>query len=116
MDAIIGVCGLVCSECPGYLATQANDEAAKERVAAEWRVYHNNPNINAVYVTCDGCLASEGRLGGHCLECNIRQCGYKKSVLNCAYCPDYSCEMLDKFLAFVPAAKTKLDEIHRLLG
>jgi len=33
---LIAVCGLDCAACRGYLATQANDEAAKERVAREW--------------------------------------------------------------------------------
>ena len=37
MDNMIAYCGLVCSDCQAYVATQANDPAALERVAAEWR-------------------------------------------------------------------------------
>ena len=51
---LIAVCGLDCVECEGYLATQANDEVAKELVAAKWRKEHNNPRIDATYVTCNG--------------------------------------------------------------
>ncbi len=34
MERILAYCGLVCSECPAYLATQAGDTAALEEVAA----------------------------------------------------------------------------------
>ena len=56
MERMIAVCGLDCATCGGYLATQANDEAWKERVAAEWREAYSAPHIDAAYVT--GQLAS----------------------------------------------------------
>jgi len=31
MNKIVAYCGLVCSDCPAYIATQANDRAALER-------------------------------------------------------------------------------------
>jgi hypothetical protein len=34
MEPIIAVCGLDCSVCAAYQATQAKDETAKERIAA----------------------------------------------------------------------------------
>ena len=115
MDRIIAFCGIVCNECEGYIATQANDEAAKQRVVEHWQKEYNTPGITAAYVTCDGCLAFNGRLGGHCPECDIRQCGIAKGVANCGVCPDYACEKLEKFLQYVPPARTVLDEVHRSL-
>jgi hypothetical protein len=35
MDKIIAYCGLVCADCPAYIATPANDREALERVAAQ---------------------------------------------------------------------------------
>ena len=46
---------LDCASCDGYLATQANDEAAKDPAAARWRMEYGNPNVDVAYVTCDGC-------------------------------------------------------------
>jgi hypothetical protein len=112
MQQIIGVCGLDCSACAGYLATQANDEAAKERVAGQWRVEFGNPKIDVAYVTCDGCLAATGRLGGHCAECEPRLCAVERGYPNCAHCPDYGCEKISKLLALIPDAKARLDEIR----
>jgi hypothetical protein len=116
MDAMIAFCGLDCATCEAYLATQANDEAAKERVAEKWRKEYNNPNITAAYVTCDGCTNLEGHAGGHCLECDIRACGIEHEVANCAHCAEYAaCGKVARFFGFVPAAKVTLDEIRRTL-
>ena len=112
MDRILAICGIVCNECEGYVATQANDEAAKERVVQHWREEYHNPSMDVAYVTCDGCLAFDGRLGGHCLECQIRQCGLARGVANCAYCPDYACDKVEGLLKYVPAARATLDEIR----
>ena len=113
MGQMIAMCGLNCAECEAYLATQANDEAAKERIALKWREMYNAPGITAAYVTCDGCLAP-GRKGGHCLECNIRACGVERNLPNCAHCADFeACEKLAGFFNFVPQARTVLEEIRR---
>jgi hypothetical protein len=114
MERMIAVCGLDCAQCEGYKATQANDEAAKERVAAHWREEYKAPNIDAAYVTCDGCLTVDGRLGGHCLECDVRACGTARGVPNCAHCDEYeACPTIAAFFEWVPQVKPVLDEIRR---
>jgi hypothetical protein len=112
MDEIIAYCGLLCTDCPAYVATQANDRAALERVAAEWREEFNAPNITVESVMCDGCLTDDGYKCGHCAECEIRACGQERGVINCAYCADYACEKLQGFFSFVPDARTRLDGIR----
>jgi hypothetical protein len=114
MSTLIADCGLDCGACPAYIATQANDEVAKEQIAAQWRVEFNAPNITAANVTCDGCTSS-GRLGGYCPECPVRKCAVTRGVVNCAHCPNYGCEELSKFLAVVPVAKARLEEIRQTL-
>jgi hypothetical protein len=110
MDRMIAVCGLVCTECEGYLATQANDEAWKERLAERGRVEYGDPTITAAGVTCDGCLAFAGRLGGYCTKCEIRACGLERQVDNCGVCPDYeTCSKIAGFIHMVPAVKVTLD-------
>lgn len=112
-DRIIAFCGLTCSECEAYQATQANDDAWKERVAAKWREEFHAPDIDVAAVTCDGCLAFDGRLGAHCYECDIRACGIQRGVANCAACADYqSCEKIAGFFKFAPEAKTTLDSLR----
>jgi len=45
----------------------------------------------------------------------IAVCGQKHEVKNCAYCPDYTCEMLATFFKMVPDAQKTLDGIKATL-
>lgn len=112
MDKIIAYCGLVCTNCPAYVATQADDRPALERVAAQWREDYSAPDITAESIICDGCLAHDGRHCSHCFECEIRACGVARDVANCAHCPEYACEKLEGFFGFATEARATLDGIH----
>ena len=114
MNRIVAYCGLVCTDCGAYIATQADDRAELERVAAQWREEYNAPGITVESVICDGCLDG-GRKCSHCSECEIRACGIARGVANCAHCPDYACEKVEEFFGFVPSARTVLDEIRQSL-
>jgi hypothetical protein len=116
MQSIIAYCGLICSDCPASVATQADDWAALERVAAQWREQFNAPDITADSIICDGCLGSDGgRLSGYCSVCEIRACGVARGVVNCAHCTDCACERLEAFLSQAPHARAVLDEIRAAL-
>jgi len=114
MDKMIAYCGLVCTECPAYIATQANDRDALARVAAQW-----SKEYKASFVPedclCDGCLATTDRLFGYCHKCKIRACGARTQVTNCAHCGKYACEELEGFFKMAPEAKTTLEKIRRVL-
>jgi hypothetical protein len=112
VDKIVAYCGLVCSDCDAYIATQANDPVALERVAAQWREEYHAPDITVAGVMCDGCLGVDGRHCGHCYECEIRACGMARGVVNCAYCADYGCERLERFWGFAPNLRALLDGIR----
>jgi hypothetical protein len=101
MDKIVAYCGLVCTDCPAYIATQADDRPALEQVAARWREEFNAPDITVESVICDGCLTDDGRHCSHCF---------------CAHCADYACDKLEGFFGFVPDARVTLDEVRVSLG
>ena len=115
MGKMISYCGLVCSECPALIATQADDRAALERVAAEWRETYSSPSITADTVVCDGCIATSDRHCGHWHECDIQVCGSERGVVNCGHCSDYACEKLEAFFGFVPDARKVLDGVRASL-
>ena len=115
MTEMIAYCGLVCTGCPAYVATQANDRTALAQVAAQWSKEFNAPGLTAESVLCDGCLGVTGRKFGHCMECEIRACAMGRAVANCAHCDDYGCATITEFFGFVPDAKATLDAIHARL-
>ncbi len=112
MEKIIAYCGLVCSDCPAYIATQANDQKALEKTAVQWRTEYHVPNITVKDVMCDGCLGG-GRKCAHCFECDVRACGLERGVANCASCADYSCAKLEKFFGMAPQARKVLDGLRQ---
>ena len=114
MEKMISFCGIVCSECPGFLATQKDDDEEKRKVAELWSKQYNT-EIKPEDVNCDGCLSESGRLIGHCKVCEIRKCGQDKMLKNCAYCDEYACEKLNKFFEMAPEAKTNLEDIRNNL-
>ncbi len=113
MTQLFAFCGLDCAGCPAYIATQADDQAAKEQVLAQWRTQFG-PDMGMEAVTCDGCTGS-GRHGGYCGACPVRACGVERGVANCAHCPDYGCEKLEAFLQMAPPARENLEAIRRTL-
>ena len=110
---VIGACGLTCSECEAYRATQANDPEAIEQVAAKWRVEYGAA-IETGYVWCDGCMEPGERKCAHAASgCNIRACAISKGVANCAFCSDFACESITAFFAEAPGTRDTLEAIRR---
>ena len=112
MEKMIGFCGIVCTECPAFLATQKDDDYERSKVAELWSRQYN-AEIGAEEINCDGCLLEGGRLFSYCKICEIRKCGQEKGLKNCAYCDEYACEKLNKFFEMVPTAKIALEEVRK---
>jgi hypothetical protein len=107
---LVSYCGLVCSECPAFVATQAGDEDLARKTAEQWsRDYGVTVRLEDVW--CDGCTTA-GRKCGHCGECQMRACAIQRGVATCAACDEYACVMLRDFFAMVPAAKATLDALR----
>ena len=64
MKHIIACCGLTCSLCGAYLATQSNNDEERKKVAEKWSKVLN-VEMKPEQINCDGCL-SEGRLFFYC--------------------------------------------------
>ena len=112
MDKMIAYCGIVCTECEAYKATQAGDPAALENVAATWREQFD-PSITAASIECDGCLAVTGTLCSYCAACPLRVCAAQRGEKNCAYCRDFEgCEKLEAYFNHAPQMRDVLNELH----
>ena len=109
---LIAKCGLDCSICKAYVATQNNDLEAKKKVAAEWG--DAEWPLTAKDICCDGCGTGK-RLFGYCKMCPVFQCASARGVANCAHCAEYGCETLQKVwhdLSSGAKAQSNLDAIH----
>ena len=108
MEKTIAYCGLNCSICPTYIATQNDDDEAREKTAAFYAKEYGF-TLTAKDINCDGCHSDSGRLIAYCQDCDIRKCGQEKQVDNCAACSDQPCDKLVGFHKFSPEAKACFD-------
>ncbi len=109
---MIAYCGLDCTECGAFIATQKNDNKRRAEVAADWTTkYHHD--FKPEDINCVGCIPAAGKHIGQCSVCEVRLCGQAKGVANCAYCPDYGCDKLDKYFQMAPIMKTNLEAIRK---
>ncbi|MFZ0965102.1 MAG: DUF3795 domain-containing protein [Candidatus Bathyarchaeia archaeon] len=112
MDKMVAFCGIVCTDCDAFIATQENNDA-KRREMAESASKQLGRKVKPEEINCAACLNTGGRHIGYCNVCEIRKCGMEKEVENCAYCIDYECEKLAKFLEQAPKAKKTLEKIRQ---
>jgi hypothetical protein len=112
MVKMIAFCGINCTECKAFIATQEDSEEKRREVAEEWSKAFGH-EIKLGEINCDGCLDQGGRHIDYCGTCEVRKCGIEKEVENCAYCVDYRCEKLEKFHEQAPEAEKTLEEIRQ---
>jgi hypothetical protein len=107
-DSLLAPCGLVCTECEAYQATQADDAAAVARVAAEWTERYRIP-FSPDDIWCDGCASTSERTSRHCGPCPVRACARQRGFATCAACPDYPCDPLARIHRLAPEARERLE-------
>jgi hypothetical protein len=108
MKKMIAYCGLVCTDCGAFIATQKNDDKMRREIAAAWTAKYNHP-FKPEDINCDGCLPDTPKTIGHLNICPVRKCGREKGVINCGWCPEYPCAKTDEFFKMVPDARKTLD-------
>ncbi|MEW5825709.1 MAG: DUF3795 domain-containing protein [Candidatus Bipolaricaulota bacterium] len=111
MEKMVAYCGIVCTDCEAYLATQKDDRLALEELARKAKADFG-VETTADGCRCDGCLPERGAKIGYCATCEIRACAVARRLENCAHCADYACEKLTAFFQMAKKAKPVLDAIH----
>jgi hypothetical protein len=104
----IAFCGLDCTACPAFHASERLTMDERQAVAVKWNAEFGGTHT-AGDIDCVGCT-HDGRHAPYCESgCDIRTCGIARAVATCAECPEYGCDKLAGFLANVPDAKANLE-------
>lgn len=110
-EKIVAFCGLLCNECPAYIAKQTNDDELRKKTAERWT--SDDFPLKPEDTNCDGCITEI--VIPFCEVCGVRKCGLEKGIKNCAYCAEYPCKKLEMPWSHSPEAKEILDEIRKTL-
>ncbi|HPQ45423.1 MAG TPA: DUF3795 domain-containing protein [Syntrophales bacterium] len=107
---MLAYCGIECSQCDSYLATQSGNYEKLVNVAGILsKLYHTD--VKPEYVICDGCRAGK-RLSFHCRNlCKMRVCCVEKGYDSCIECGDFPCEELQFELTINPEAQDNLAKL-----
>ena len=107
MSEIIAYCGLMCSECPAYKATVADDMAMRKETAETWNKMFG-AEVNPEDINCLGCNSDV--LFSHCNVCEIRACAREKALDHCGKCGDFACGKVEGVLKYDEGARERLSK------
>jgi len=109
---MIAYCGIDCSKCSSYLATQSGNEKELANVAKALSKRYNT-EVKPDYVICDGCKA-EKRHSYFCSNlCKMRLCCIEQGFDSCRSCQEFPCEDLQSELDHSLNAKDNLEKMLR---
>jgi hypothetical protein len=112
MGKMLAYCGEDCSECGAYKAMKNNDQALREKTAAEWKIAYDF-DFTPDMINCVSCKGNGIQIG-HCLQCEIRKCAAGKNVINCGACTEFkNCKTINDFLKQVPALMDNLADQYQ---
>lgn len=108
---MIAYCGMDCTKCEGFLATQGNDDQKREEVAESWSAKYNT-DIKPEQINCHGCKSDGIKFFFTESICEIRKCNIEMATSNCAECENYICEKLAEFIKVAPPVGEALEALR----
>lgn len=115
MENMIAFCGIDCSECGTFKATQNDSDKEREKVAERWS--SRGAKVKKEDNNCFGCRSTGKPIFFYCeSNCTIRKCAVEKSFSACADCPDFGCEKLLRMFEYTPKAKENLMRLREGRG
>jgi hypothetical protein len=107
---MLAYCGLDCTKCPAYIATQANDDKMRAE-CAEFFNQKYKMGVKPENVNCDGCRSD--RVLYFCTTCNVRKCVREKKLDSCTLCSDFICNKLEELMRMDKNLKKSVEALKR---
>ncbi len=104
---MMSACGVLCSQCPAYIA-RTKGKRYQERTAEAWRRIYGL-EARAEDISCGGCLGPDDQLFHSSLKCRARHCCLSHGLTSCAECLNETCADLE-------AAQAVWDGVPALAG
>lgn len=107
---IISCCGIMCGECPVYIASEREDEQMKKYLARKFSTPERQ--LTPGDICCKGCHSPDREDDKFRGECRIRACCREKSVRLCAECREFPCDKVQTYVPEGTEHRARLAEMH----
>lgn len=107
---LVSCCGIMCSECPVYIATVQNDDSMKRFLAMEYST--GEQKFYPKDIMCLGCHAETTGRSKFGKDCQIRKCCIKEKVKICAECEKFPCSLTGEYIPEDSEHMDRLKEMH----
>lgn len=106
----ISCCGIMCSECPVYIATQKDDDNMRKFLAHEYSM--GGLVFYPKDIVCHGCHTVSADHNKFGKGCEIRKCCKEKHIKLCAECREFPCVKTDEYIPADSEQICRLTEMH----
>lgn len=107
---IISCCGIMCGECPVYIAAERGDGSMKKYLAHEYS--SAGRELTPEDIVCGGCHSADRENDKFRGGCVIRSCCREKNVRLCAECRDFPCSKVHEYIPEGTEHRARLEEMH----
>jgi hypothetical protein len=110
---LYSLCGLECSDCPGFLARKFDNPELRVKTAKKWSKAFGW-DLKPEDINCVGCVITQGPHFIHCQEhCAVRKCGLEKGLVNCGGCTEYdNCQKIASLHKVIHEGKAYCDKMR----
>lgn len=103
MSELAATCGLLCSACSVYIATNEDPERLR-RISLKFGLPEEE-------VRCFGC--GSNKRFGPCADCGFSACAKEKGLVNCSECESFPCKDLKDFQAALPHRRDLWEDLEQ---
>ena len=107
---IVSCCGIMCSECPVFIAALRDDDTMKKYLAHEYSL--GGQVFYPKDISCRGCRDASSEHNKFCKGCEIRKCCRENYVRICAECRHFPCEKINSYSPEGSEQRDRLNEMH----
>ncbi len=112
---MISYCGIDCETCETYLATLADSDVARKKIADQC-LKEFNVRLSAEQIHCTGCKSKGAKCMFAANICQIRKCNMERTQPHCAVCREYKCDKLKSVIKSAPAVGKALEALRKAAG
>ncbi len=111
MNNIVSCCGMLCEECPVYIATERDDDTMRKYLAHEYSAM--GQEFYPKDICCHGCHTVSADHNKFGRTCEIRKCCKEHKIKLCAECKEYPCSRAESIIPQGTEQRYRLDEMHK---